>query len=84
MTGPLQGDTYPSFLQFLGFEFFQELTKFVLEEVSLFHILNFNVVLVGGKDIDYDLFISEDITTALSHYLTSKSKTVPDSDPPLW
>lgn len=52
MTGPLQGDTYPSFLQFLGLEFFQELTKFVLEEVSLFHILNFNVVLVGGKDID--------------------------------
>lgn len=52
MTGPLQGDTYPSFLQFLGLEFFQELTKFVLEEVSLFHVLNFNVVLVGRKDID--------------------------------
>lgn len=45
-TDPVQGYTYPSFLQSFGLEFLQKVAKFVLQEVSLFCILNFNVFLL--------------------------------------
>lgn len=38
-------DTYSSFHQFFGLEFFHKVAKFVLQEVGLFRIFDFNVFL---------------------------------------
>lgn len=48
-----RGETYPSFLHFFVLEFFQKVTELVLQKVSLFLVINFNVALVEEKSFYY-------------------------------